>query len=124
MKKKNAYPRQSSQTKSSSMPAQSVVRPPETMHTSYPVSSIVVFRETTSTVQPASCSLSSSVASSARGIANSVSDSDGVSDLDPSKHFSSVFLKDQEEHSTQSLGFGFSGLFDFLFLSCLNKFLL
>jgi len=43
-------------------------------------------------------------------------------DLDPSKHFSSVFQKDQEEHSTQSLGFGFSGLFNFLFLSCLNKF--
>jgi hypothetical protein len=42
-------------------------------------------------------------------------------ELDPGKPLSSVFLKDQEEHSTQDIGFGFSGLFDFLFLSCLNK---
>ena len=43
--------------------------------------------------------------------------------LDPSKPFYIVFLRDQEEHSTHSLGFGFKGLFEFLFLLCLNKFL-
>jgi hypothetical protein len=31
-------------------------------------------------------------------------------ELDLGKLFSSVFLKDQEEHSTQAIGFGFSGL--------------
>ena len=44
-------------------------------------------------------------------------------ELDHGKLSSSVFLKDQEEHSTPN-GFGFSGLFYFIlfFLSCLNKF--
>jgi hypothetical protein len=42
--------------------------------------------------------------------------------LDPSKPFSSVFLKDQEDHSTQAVRFIYSGLLDFLFLSCLKIF--
>jgi hypothetical protein len=35
--------------------------------------------------------------------------------MDPGKPLSSVFLKDQEEHSTQADCFGFGGLFRFLF---------
>jgi hypothetical protein len=43
-------------------------------------------------------------------------------ELDPGKHFSSAFLKDQEEHWTQPIGFGFSGLFNFIFLNYLNNY--
>jgi hypothetical protein len=44
-------------------------------------------------------------------------------ELDPGKPFSSVFLKDQEEHSTQAVRFGFSGLLDFPFLAASDYFL-
>jgi len=41
---------------------------------------------------------------------------------DSGKPFSSVFLKYQEEHSTQADWLGFSDLFYLFFLSCFNKF--
>jgi len=50
-----------------------------------------------------------------------MSECDSQTELDPGKPFSSVFLKDQEENSTQSDWFGYSGLFYFLFLICPNK---
>ena len=74
-------------------------------------------------IQSASCSSSSSVASSTRGTANSFSLSGGVS---AGVGFQQTFLfrlfEGQEEHSTHSLCFEFNGLSHFLFLSCLSKF--
>jgi hypothetical protein len=70
----------------------------KTFRISYLVFSIVVFRETTGREQKsASFSSPSSVESSAKGTASSVSETDGVSD-----GVGSLFLKDQEEHSTQA----------------------
>jgi hypothetical protein len=43
-------------------------------------------------------------------------------ELDPAKPFSSFFLKDEESIRRKPSGFGFSGLLDFLFLSCLKGF--
>jgi hypothetical protein len=79
----------------------------KTVRSSYLVFSIVVFREMTSIEQKSvSCSSSSSVESSAKGTARSLSKSDGVSNgVRSDKPFSSVFLKDQGEHSTQAYWF-------------------
>jgi hypothetical protein len=41
-------------------------------------------------------------------------------ELDPAKTFS--FLNDEESIRRKPSGFGFSGLLDFLFLSCLKEF--
>ena len=80
------------------------VRSSEIFRTSYPLFSIVVFRETTSTVQTISVlfffsSVASSVKRTTRSCPNVM---ECQTELDLGKPFSSVFLKDQEEHSTQA----------------------
>ena len=72
--------------------------------------------------QSASCS-SSSVESSAKGTARSVPNlMEWQTELDPGKPFSSVFWRTKKSIQRKCIGFGFSCLFDFIFLSCPNKF--
>jgi hypothetical protein len=79
-------------------------RPSETFRTSYPVFSIVVFRETTSTEHTISVLVHFIrpiiIEKEHQGLCSELM---GVSNGDGSlQTLSSVFLRDQEEHSTQA----------------------
>jgi len=68
--------------------------------------------------QSAACSSSSS-----KGTVMSVYESDRVSDRDGSRQtlLFSLFEGSRRAFDSKPIGFGFSGLFDFLFLTCHNK---
>jgi hypothetical protein len=111
------YPWQGSQIKSSFITAQSVCS--HLKHFAHRIQSSPVRSSEKQPVQyrqSASCSSSSSVASSAWGTANLVSESDGVSDGVGTQQTLLFRLFEGPRRAFDAFGiFGFSGLFDFLF---------
>ena len=119
----SVYPGQGSQTKSTSIPTQSVRA--HVKYFAHRIHSSTLWsseKRAVQSTQSASCSFSS-VESSAKGTVRSVSESDGLSDEVGSRQTTLFrpFEGPRRAFVAKRFVFGFSVLFDFLFLSCPNK---
>jgi hypothetical protein len=123
-KNKQCLPRQVSQTKSSSIPTQSLYAHLKYFaHGIHPSLLWSSEKRPVQNTQSASCS-SSSVESLARGAASSVSEYDRVSDGVGSRQtlLFRFFWRTKKSIRHKPSGFGFSGLLDFLLLICFKIF--